>query len=196
MTERLALAGQAVIAIDCHSALIALYQGVARGWDPPKHVSREEHAAAKNLPDSDPLKAFVGFGCSFGGAYFGGYAPDVITASRRAVLHQVRTILKAGGSFRCRNFLEMKPCFLNGRTLYLDPPYRNTSGYSGTEKFDHEHFDSLISRWALLNPGRVFLSEYTAPECDSQLIWGRNQKSTVARCKKVRLRTEKLFLIK
>ncbi len=62
-----------VLASDACAPLIALYKAVQEGWDPPTEVSRQTYMAAKLLPDSDPMKAFCGFGCSFGGKWFGGY---------------------------------------------------------------------------------------------------------------------------
>jgi DNA adenine methylase len=55
---------------DANPALISLYTSVARGWLPPEALSLEEWREARRLPDSDPRKAFAGFGCSFGGRYF------------------------------------------------------------------------------------------------------------------------------
>ena len=64
------------IVMDIHPGLIALYQACMLGYVPPLNVTKEEYHAAKALPDSDPLKAFIGFACSFGGKWFGGYAKD------------------------------------------------------------------------------------------------------------------------
>lgn len=64
-----------VYASDINAPLIALYRAVQGGWRPPAAVSRETYEAAKALPDTDPMKAFCGIGASFGGKWFGGYAP-------------------------------------------------------------------------------------------------------------------------
>lgn len=193
--------GYAVFCSDVMLPLISLYRAVGCGWNPPESVSREEHAAARELPDNDPLKAFVGFGCSFGGTWFGGYASNsrgqnYAKGTRKSLLRDVPFILAAGGSFTHSNFLTWEPMQLQGSALYLDPPYRGTYGYKGTPAFDHAKFDRLLTAWARLNPGLVFLSEYTEPAAPHDLVWQREQKSTVSRCKKARPRVEKLFLIK
>src|SRR5699024_3785535 len=52
-----------------------LYEAVAGGWEPPKTLSRDEY---RELKPSTPsaLRAFAGFGCSFGGKWFGGFCGD------------------------------------------------------------------------------------------------------------------------
>lgn len=89
VSVKLAAHGPGIVS-DANPALIALYQAVRDGWDPPGHVSEEEYSAAKALPDSDPRKAFIGFGCSFGGKWFGGYArnargDDYVGATQRSL---------------------------------------------------------------------------------------------------------------
>ena len=60
------------IANDLHKELIALHKAVQQGWVPPSVVTEEDYKQAKQAEDH--LKAFIGFGCSFSGKYFGGYA--------------------------------------------------------------------------------------------------------------------------
>ena len=56
------------VANDACGPLIVLYHAWIDGWRPPEHVSAElyQETHAKMDPH-DPLTAFVGFGCSFGG---------------------------------------------------------------------------------------------------------------------------------
>ena len=61
---------------DINLPMISLFKALQDGWLPPGDVSEDEYQAAKALPDTDPLKAFVGIGCSWGGKWFGGYARD------------------------------------------------------------------------------------------------------------------------
>src|SRR3990167_10265864 len=63
-----------IYAYDVHKPLISMWKNIQNGWIPPKNISEKEYQIAKTLSDEDPLKAFVGFGSSFGGKYFGGYA--------------------------------------------------------------------------------------------------------------------------
>lgn len=195
IAARLAKAGRAVYCTDVHPSLIALYRAVAAGWDPPEHVSRETHKAARALPDSDPMKAFCGFGCSFGGGWFCGYARaagrDFPSEARRSLLRDVPLIVRNGGSFERVDFLRESPCDLGDAILYLDPPYRGTTSYKGAPPFDHDLFDARVQEWARFCP--VFISEYSLPY--GELIWEREQKSTVSRDKSVKMRVERLYRV-
>lgn len=63
------------IAADAHPYLIVMYNALQGGWIPPESVSEEHYHYVKEHPDTDPaLTAFVGFGCSFGAKWWGGYA--------------------------------------------------------------------------------------------------------------------------
>lgn len=61
---------------DSHPYLIALFKAVQGGWLPPEEVSETDYLEIKNNPDnhSPELVGFVGFGCSFSGKWWGGYA--------------------------------------------------------------------------------------------------------------------------
>ena len=57
---------------DVHPYLIAMWKGLQNGWTPPDAISKEEYQYIKAHKDEDPaLTGFVGFGCSFGGKWFG-----------------------------------------------------------------------------------------------------------------------------
>lgn len=60
---------------DRHEYLIAMLQGVQQGYNLPEHITLEQYRYIRENKDADPVLAgFVGFGCSFGGKWFGGYA--------------------------------------------------------------------------------------------------------------------------
>jgi DNA adenine methylase len=161
---------------DVNAALINLYLAVQQGWVPPSEVSRETYAAAKSLPDTDPMKAFCGFGCSFGGKWFGGYAggfngpltyPELAGRNVRRSLEKVHSLVQL-------DFLAREPCPTSA-LLYLDPPYANTTGYSGAGLFDSKAFIVRAAHWALFTD--VFVSEYAFPigEC----VWSRESGTTL-----------------
>lgn len=165
---------------DIHPALIALYRAVRAGWEPPTSLSREEYAAARELPDDDPLKAFAGFGCSFGGKWFGGYAAECgsrvlqthsgsgkyrvyLTDQAQAVARALRRDLTAlvRCELACRDFFEVRPECGRFETIYCDPPYAGgVTGYA-TGPFDHAHLWQRCAEWAAAGT-RVFVSEYAA----------------------------------
>lgn len=151
--------GGPVVAGDVDPALIELYKALQRGWDPPSVVSEAEYQAARRLPDNDPLKAFIAYGCSYGGKRWGGYARspgrNYAAGSRRALLEQIAACTET--RFECVDFFTVEPSMFNG-VAYFDPPYRGVTGYTGG--FDHDRFEALAHRWGALNPGRVIVSEY------------------------------------
>lgn len=155
-------------ASDAHVALIHMWQAIQAGWVPPSSVTKQDHIDAKNLPDTNPLKAFIGFGCCFGGAYFAGFArnkrgvtdtevfPRAAYNGIKKKMHTMQDV-----QFSVSDYREIIP--VSGDTLYADPPYINTTPYKGVEKFDHSEFWNVMTQHAK-NGVRVFVSEYVAPK--------------------------------
>lgn len=204
------LVGCTGVLSDKHPALIACYQAYRDGWEPPTRVTREMYEAAKRLPDSDPLKAFVGFGCSFGGKYFGGYVKDVHTAlvtfrdgrspqwvtgrkSKAAAesLRPLRSHLSELAIER-RDFLSCraKPTRL---LIYCDPPYEGVTGY-GRDTFDHRLFWRQCQKWARYTT--VLVSEYACP-VPAELLWEmvRNRNMTRTASEDMEAPVERLFRV-
>lgn len=67
---------KSAICNDIHPGLICLYKAIQnRQFKPPKSLTRERYNELKDKRDyTNPLTAFVAFGCSFGGKEWGGYA--------------------------------------------------------------------------------------------------------------------------
>ena len=63
---------------DIHKELISLLKALQSGWVPPANVSKEMYYEVKKNPQNYPgeLVGFVGFLCSFGGKWWGGYAAN------------------------------------------------------------------------------------------------------------------------
>jgi DNA adenine methylase len=160
--------GGRIIATDLHPALISLYKAIQRdGWKldyyalAENEITREQHAAAKRLPDSDPLKAFVGFGCSFGGDYFHGHAGGLNggkhTCTQLAARGLTRKFAKLDQvEFHCEPFGQRE---FTG-VIYCDPPYRDTVQYN--IKFDYDQFVTDVERYAS-NGCTLFVSERSFP---------------------------------
>lgn len=145
---------------DAHLPLISMWRAVQSGWDPPSNVSEMEYAEARALPDTDPRKAFIGFGCSFGGKYFGGYARsgsrNYASNARNSILRKRSGLI--GAHIEHADFLAC--VHVEGFLIYLDPPYANTTGYSlGT--FDSSAFWRRATELSRSNI--VVVSEYVAP---------------------------------
>lgn len=170
-----------VLASDACAPLINLYKAVQEGWDPPTEVSKETYMAAKLLPDTDPMKAFCGFGCSFAGKWFGGYAPNgrigtytrgqnkgrvVINRPHQASAKKLLLNVPAVSKFKCIDFLSSMAL---ADIIYCDPPYGNTQTYSAVANFDRSLFISHVVE--LSKKATIFVSEYEFPI--GQTIWER-----------------------
>lgn len=155
----------------------------------------EEYRYIRDHKDEDPaLAGFVGFGCSFGGKWFGGYARNAsgtnyALQSKRSLLKDMATLQDA--HFVCEDYRRV--CIPPGAVIYADPPYNNTTGYSG-ERFDSSEFWRAMR--LLADTGHtVFVSEQEAPpgiEC----IWEKPFTRTLDRNKGNQFTvTEKLFYL-
>lgn len=179
MTAELAKAGP-LVASDAHPGLIALYEKMRAepDWLEGFECSEADYQAAKRLPDNDPAKAFIGFGCSFGGKWFGGYArfsaarggPSTCVSSIRTLARKIEATHAA--VFACGSFFEQEP--RADMLLYCDPPYAGTTGYSGVRAFNQETFRARCLAWR--DAGSiVYISEYENPI--GSLVWEREQGS-------------------
>lgn len=178
VSVRLAAHGPGIVS-DAHPSLIALYQAVRDGWAPPKHVAEEEYQAARSLPDHDPLKGFIGFGCSFGGKWFGGMARgggrNYAAESARAIVRDVRSL--GGCAIRCKSFFDWTPR-ARPFVIYCDPPYAGTTGYGATGEFDHARFWAQAQAWERCGVP-VFVSEYSCP-VPHRVVWSKEKTVHVA----------------
>lgn len=140
------------------------------------------------------LAGFVGFGCSFGGKWSGGYArnktgTNYAEQSKRSLLKDMATLQDA--QFVCGDYRRL--CIPPNSVIYADPPYNNTTGYTG-DKFDTTEF--WIAMRLLADLGHtVFVSEQEAPP-DIQCIWEKPFTRTLDRNKGNQFTvTEKLFYL-
>lgn len=177
MTEQL----KPDLASDIHPGLIALYEKCRThpNWLDGFECTEELYHAAKELPDDDALKAFIGFGCSFGGNWFRAYGkphPKVSGGRLQSLVgaERLKRVLQAIPSveFACMSFFDLPPT--NGVLLYLDPPYRGTA-LAGAHVFDFGAFDARVCEWA--EAGSIcYVSEYEFPR--GSLVWERKSHGT------------------
>jgi len=166
-----------VVCNDNHKYLIAMFQGLQNSFNPPDLVSEEEYKRVRNNLDENPAySGFVGFGCSFGGKWFGGYArnktgTNYAAQSKRSVLKDFATLKNA--KFTCLDYRDVD--IPNGAIIYADPPYRNTTGY-GKAKFDTDAFWDYARKISKTN--LMFISEQEAPE-DFVAVWQRSFTRTL-----------------
>lgn len=64
------------IANDINPYLTALFRAIQKNWIPPDTITEEEYKDIQKNKENFPeeLVGFVGFGCSYSGKFFGGYA--------------------------------------------------------------------------------------------------------------------------
>ena len=175
--------------------MIELLNGVKNGYDLPEQISEEEYKYIREHKDEDKvLSGFVGFGCSFGGKWFGGYArnktgTNYALQSKRSLLKDMNNLMDA--EFICKDYREVE--LPNGCVVYADPPYDNTTGY-GKEKFNSEEFWEYMRK--ISKEHIVFISEQTAPN-DFISIWEKPFTRTLDRNKDNQFKVvEKLFTYK
>lgn len=186
---RVARQFQTVYAFDAHPDLILMYQALQAGWTPPETVTKEDYAA---LRDADPsaLRGFVGFGCSFGGKWWGGHAHG---GGRNHAGESARNVMKMVSSgvadphvhYLQADALEILTSdvllgMAPDAVVYCDPPYEETTGYKGTDTFDHAAFWRACQTAA--DAGAVVLvSEYSPPPVTvhTEVAWSGQTWSTL-----------------
>lgn len=161
---------------DASEDLILLWQALQNGWEPPETVSEEEYQRVR-YEEPSALRAFIGYGCSFGGKWFGGYARykgrNYAVSTKRVLEKKIESLYRA--KFGSVSYEAWSDCELSDSIIYCDPPYRNTTGYTRVGAFDSDKFWSTIGSW----DGTVFVSEYTAPE-GWKSIWSAEPLSLLA----------------
>ena len=180
---------------DKHPYLIAMWQALQNGWMPPDVVTKEEYYRVKaNMDENPALTGFVGFGCSFGGKWWGGYAKDkrgddYCGQAKRGLLKDLVGIQSA--TFTCLDYHDVE--IPDGAVVYCDPPYANTTGYT-VGQFDTNEFWNYMRQ--LSKRCDVYVSEESAPD-DFECIWSKEKVRTLEKSDNVgRMKVEKLFKYK
>jgi DNA adenine methylase len=153
---------------DINEYLIEMWNALLKGWIPPNSISEEEYYYIKEHKDENkPLTSFVGFGCSWGGKWFGGYARgesrNWAGEAKRSLQKKVRSLLSKNNiKFFVYDFSKS---FYNisDFIIYCDPPYKGTTGYDAVENWNTEKFWRMVRTYVKLG-NRVIVSEYFAPE--------------------------------
>jgi len=162
-----------VRASDIHEDLILMWQALQNGWVPPDSVSEEEYKSIKNCPPS-ALRGFIGFGCSWGGKWFGGYArykdTNFAKQSKNSLLKTLPNIRNVSFSLTPYH-LAVPP---RGSVVYADPPYKGTTGYA-EGGFDHDEFWKIMELW-VENGVKVYVSELSAPD-GWESVWSFKRKA-------------------
>jgi DNA adenine methylase len=169
------------LANDLHKELVSLHKAVQQGQELPKELSAEMYLSIKNNKLNYPeyLVAFAGFGLSYSGKYFGGYArcsrgDDYCGNARNSLLRKHQTLVDV--EFSCGDYSSLSIPW--GSLVYCDIPYKNTTKYS-TGAFDHEKFYEYAKE-KTSEGCRVLVSEYehNVPEGWS-VVWRHESKKDI-----------------
>ena len=174
VTQHLAQKFRRVYASDIPEDLMLMWQAVQDGWVPPT-----EHSEAqwRELKDAEPsaLRGFAGFGCSFGGRWFGGYARS---GGRSHPAESSRSVMRFKPHMKNVTFLHTPYTYIEPRAddvVYCDPPYEATTKYS--MGFNHKAFWAWAEDLAAQGV-HVYVFEYNAPE-GWTCVWEKEQRIQV-----------------
>lgn len=187
-----------ITANDKHMELIALWQYVQAGGVLPENISEEEYKLAKT-DDRAWYRAFVGFGCSFAGKYFGGYAREgkrgeisFAKYAKNSITKKFKTI---GDNvlFTCADYQELVIPQIS--MIYCDIPYKDSTGYS-VGKFNHNEF----YEWAQYRSSQgheVYVSEYVENVPDfATVVWEHRSRKSIRDASGMQVNTaEVLFTV-
>lgn len=167
---------------DKHYYLTSMWIGLQEGWLPPDSLTAEQYQYVKsNLDEHPTMTGFVGFGCSFSGKWFGGYARaggrNYCLNAKNSVMLKMKTLQDVAFTNKDYSEVDIPPSSL----IYCDIPYKNTTPYCKSEVgvFDHEEFYGWVK--AKISEGHdVYVSEYlqNVPE-DAVVVWSHQSKKDI-----------------
>lgn len=132
----------------------------------PDSISEEEY---RSMMRDDPrhISSWVGFACSYGGKFRGGYArykdDNYAAEGKRSAIKQ--SPLLQGVELLVADY---KGLNFNDCVIYCDPPYVGREGYKGT-RYDYNEFNDWCMEQARNN--MVFVTEYRVPPIPHEIIW-------------------------
>lgn len=149
-------------ASDANEALITMWKALQCGYEFPSELIEEDYVTLRYGKDpKNPLTAFAGVGCSYGGKWFDGYARSGnrnYALNMKNSLEKVREVVKDV----MFNFTPYFYSRINNFLIYCDPPYyKKRKGFS-TNMFNHKDFWEWVRLMSQNNI--VIVSEYTAPD--------------------------------
>lgn len=165
-------------ALDSNSYIIAFWNKVQDGWQPPI-ITKEQYDDIKHNPYkyAPELIGWAGVGCSYCGKWFGGFANDLVTKEGKPRYYQdeaLRHVINQKDKLRSTTFLctsdldkDTFDTVFHESCVYIDPPYKGTLKYK--DDFNHEQFYKNCLRMAEVSD--VFVSEYDVEHQNFVLLW-------------------------
>lgn len=184
------------IANDKHFYLIEMWKALQNGWIPPTDITRREYKEIRDTKDKKPyLTGFVGFGCSFAGKWFGGYATsdnrNYCLNAHNSTLDKMKYLKDV--EFYNKDYQEVDIPI--GSLVYCDIPYKNTTQYCKEEvgEFNHNEF----YQWVRDNSNKydIYISEYkkNVPN-DFEIVWEMKSKQDIRNSKNERAETIEVLM--
>jgi DNA adenine methylase len=179
---------------DIDEGIVSLLRAVRDGWTPPDYISEDAYAEARCGGPCDPaMRAFIGYGCSFGGKYFGGYARS---GDRNYAKNAHNSLLRQAGALVGVSLVaapyDAAP-FGKVDVVYCDPPYAGTTACGAGGAFDSEAFWHWCEGLAAAGT-RVFVSEFSAPNGWVE-VWQKELRDGLRKSGASHSMTERLFTI-
>ena len=197
-------------ASDYHPDLICMWKELQNDtFIPPAEVSEDDYNKIKLYKSPNAIKGFVGFGCSFGGKFFSGYAQKYTNGKNenylKAATNSIRKLKPKIKNihFDIKCYKEYNPV---NKVIYCDPPYESTTfpikyrrDTKKYDEFDNTEFWNIMRQWSQHN--LVFISEVRAPD-DFICVWSKEAHRSASQSNKTRYKneetdkykTEKLFI--
>ena len=186
------------IANDKHKYLITMWKAMQKGWVPPDTCSEEEYRHIKsNLDEDMALSGFIGFACSFGGKWFGGYARrkdayrNYCIQGKRGNIKLIENMKNV--QFENKDYKDLE--IPKGAIVYCDIPYKGKTQYSvkECEKFNHNEFYD----WVEKNKHNfdIYISEYKDSVPDGfEIVWEKESKTDLGNIDNQKIKTTEVLI--
>ncbi|HCU06694.1 MAG TPA: hypothetical protein DIC42_03820 [Holosporales bacterium] len=186
---------------DNNKYIIAFWNALLKGYEPPEFITREEWYNVKNNFANYPQEyvGLLGTCASYNGCWFtsyGGYSSTKTGKDRNYYYEAVINIKKQlpklkNVKFAVRDYRYLKIEKMSNCLIYCDPPYeQGKHRYKNSNEFNHEEYWEWIRKVSKSNI--VVCSEYTAPS-DFNVIFEKQLAKTHPSQEKISP-TEKLFM--
>ena len=205
------------VGYDLNGYVIALWNSMKMGLQGniPKEVTEAQYAEMKELASKNScsitypryLIGYVGNACSYGSAWFNGYAhinekrgENHIKEAYNGFIKQVNNFNNLYNTYFMRadyqEAIAMETDFGKNKNvvIYCDPPYKGTKGYKDGN-FNSDEFWDFIRTYSKEGI-KIFVSEYEAPD-DFKCIWSMSRKDGMGTTHfgvKQNVKTERLFV--
>lgn len=202
MTAALATEFDEVHAADGHEDVALMWQAILQGWEPGP-VTFDEWQRLRESTTPSAERGFAGYGGSFGGRWFQGFARGGHMAdgtprnhqaeSARAAIRDRDKMLAGQVTVTHADYSECSPAPGERAAIYCDPPYAT----SADSKLYAAPFDGAeFWRWAAERSREhdVFVSEYEAPDGWVPIWQAQKRQSLVIGSGSREFRTEYLFI--